>query len=115
MQWFILTLSIRVYRPTYRFPWGEPGYKVKARKDLAGPGEGRNRARPADVKRRTVRGKTLWMKDTFARHLRHVARLYSVDMHKRGMPVSDNDRWHQGKPVDETSADHPAPGVPQDV
>jgi hypothetical protein len=47
------------------------------------------------------------MKGAFARHLRHVARLYPGDMHERGMPVSDNDRWHIDKPVDGPSADHP--------
>lgn len=62
---------------------------------------------PKDAKAKTGRSKTRRMQDAFAAHLRHVARAYPVDEHKRVVLVIDNAPWHRGQAIDAALADHP--------
>ena len=62
---------------------------------------------PARAKQKTGKSKTRRMQEAFAAHLRHVARLYPADRHKRVVLIIDNAPWHRGKPIDEALADHP--------
>jgi transposase len=62
---------------------------------------------PAKAKAKTGKSKTRRMQEAFASHLRHVARLYPADRHKRVVLVIDNAPWHRGRPIDEALADHP--------
>jgi transposase len=62
---------------------------------------------PARGKRKTGKSKVRRMQEAFAAHLRHVARLYPADEHKRVVLIIDNAPWHRGKPIDEALADHP--------
>ena len=62
---------------------------------------------PKDAKKRTGKSKTRRMQEAFAAHLRHIARTYPADRHKRVVLIIDNAPWHRGKPIDEALADHP--------
>jgi transposase len=62
---------------------------------------------PAKAKAKTGKSKTRRMQEAFAAHLRHVARLYPADQHKRVVLTIDNAPWHRGKPIDDALADHP--------
>lgn len=62
---------------------------------------------PKDAKAKSGRSKTRRMQDAFAAHLRHVARAYPADRHKRVVLVIDNAPWHRGKAIDAALADHP--------
>jgi transposase len=62
---------------------------------------------PARAKQATGKSKTRRMQEAFAAHLRHVARLYPADRHKRVVLIIDNAPWHRGKPIDEALTDHP--------
>ena len=62
---------------------------------------------PKDAKRRTGKTKARRMQEAFATHLRHVARLYPADRHRRAVLVIDNAPWHRGKPVEEAMAANP--------
>jgi transposase len=62
---------------------------------------------PAKAKQATGKSKTRRMQEGFAAHLRHVARLYPPERHKRVVLIIDNAPWHQGQPIDDALADHP--------
>jgi transposase len=62
---------------------------------------------PARAGVKTGKSKTRRMQEAFAAHLRHVARLYPADGHKRVVLIIDNAPWHRGKPIDDALADHP--------
>src|SRR3954452_17719081 len=62
---------------------------------------------PQGAAKRTGRSKTRRLQEAFAAHLRHVARLYPADKHKRVVLIIDNAPWHRGGPIDEALADHP--------
>ena len=62
---------------------------------------------PKDAKKKTGLSKTRRMQEAFASHLRHIARTYSADRHKRVVLIIDNAPWHRGKPIDEAMADNP--------
>ncbi len=62
---------------------------------------------PAGAKRRTGQSKTRRLQEAFAAHLRHVARTYPAERHKRVVLIIDNAPWHRGKPIDEALAEHP--------
>jgi transposase len=62
---------------------------------------------PAKAKQTTGKSKTRRMQEAFAAHLRHVARTYPADRHKRVVLIIDNAPWHRGQPIDEALADHP--------
>jgi transposase len=62
---------------------------------------------PARAKRVTGKSKTRRMQEAFAAQLRHVARMYPADGHKRVVLIIDNAPWHRGKPIDEVMAEHP--------
>jgi transposase len=62
---------------------------------------------PARAKAATGRSKTRRMQEAFAAQLRHVARLYPAEVHKRVVLIIDNAPWHRGKPIDEALAEHP--------
>jgi len=62
---------------------------------------------PARAKQTTGRSKTRRMQEAFAAHLRHVARLYPAEEHKRVVLIIDNAPWHRGQPIDEAMAEHP--------
>ncbi len=62
---------------------------------------------PARAKRATGLSKTRRMQEAFAAHLRHVARIYPAERHKRVVLIIDNARWHRGGPVQRALADHP--------
>jgi transposase len=62
---------------------------------------------PARAKRTTGKSKTRRLQEAFAAHLRHVARAYPAERHKRVVLIIDNAPWHRGKLIDEALADHP--------
>jgi transposase len=62
---------------------------------------------PARAKQATGLSKTRRMQGAFAAHLRHVARLYPADRHRRVVLIIDNAPWHRGQPIDEALAEHP--------
>ena len=51
---------------------------------------------PAKAKRATGKSKTRRMQEAFAAHLRHVARIYPADQHRRVVLIIDNAPWHRG-------------------
>ena len=62
---------------------------------------------PARAKQKTGQSKTRRMQEGFAAHLRHVARIYPADRHKRVVLIIDNAPWHRGGPIDEALAECP--------
>jgi hypothetical protein len=62
---------------------------------------------PKDAKKKTGKSKTRRMQEAFAAHLRHTARMYPADRHKRVVLIIDNAPWHRGKPIDDALADNP--------
>jgi transposase len=62
---------------------------------------------PARAKQKTGKSKTRRLQEAFADHLRHIARSYPADRHKRVVLIIDNAPWHRGKPIDEALAEHP--------
>jgi transposase len=62
---------------------------------------------PARAKQETGKSKTRRMQEAFASHLRHIARLYPADRHKRVVLIIDNAPWHRGQPIDDALADCP--------
>jgi transposase len=62
---------------------------------------------PKDATKKTGQSKIRRMQEGFAAHLRHVARTYPADRHKRVVLVIDNAPWHRGRPIDEAMRDHP--------
>jgi transposase len=66
---------------------------------------------PADAKRTTGKSKSRRLQEAFARHLRHVGRLYPRDKHPRVVLLIDNAPWHAGKLVQEALADNPHLGL----
>ena len=62
---------------------------------------------PARAKRATGRSKTRRMREAFAAHLRHIARLYPAAEHERVALIIDNAPCHRGEPIDEALADNP--------
>ena len=62
---------------------------------------------PARAKQATGKSKTRRMQEAFAAHLRHVARIYPADRHKRVVLIIDNAPWHRGQPIDDAMADNP--------
>lgn len=56
---------------------------------------------PKDATKKTGKGKTRRMQEAFAAHLRHVARVYPADRHRRVVVLIDNAPWHRGRPIDE--------------
>jgi transposase len=62
---------------------------------------------PARAKQTTGKSKTRRMQEAFAAHLRHVARIYPAQRHRRVVLIIDNAPWHRGKPIDDALADHP--------
>src|SRR3954451_22232544 len=62
---------------------------------------------PQGAAKRTGKSKTRRLQAAFAAHLRHVARLYPAERHKRVVLVIDNAPLHRGGPVDEAPADYP--------
>jgi len=61
---------------------------------------------PARSEAKTGKSKVRRMQEAFAAHLRHVARLYPADRHRRVVLIIDNAPWHRGKPIDEVLAEH---------
>src|SRR4051794_4352035 len=62
---------------------------------------------PARAEAKTGKSKTRRMQEAFAAQLRHVARLYPAERHKRLVLIIDNAPWHRGKPIDDALAEHP--------
>jgi DDE superfamily endonuclease len=62
---------------------------------------------PADVKRRSGKGKTRRLQKVFADHLRHVGRLYPKGKHPRVELIIDNAPWHTGESLTQALADNP--------
>ena len=62
---------------------------------------------PKDAKKKTGKSKTRRMQEAFAAHLRHIARTYPADRHKRVVILIDNAPWHRGKPIDDALRDNP--------
>lgn len=62
---------------------------------------------PKDAKKKTGKSKTRRMQEAFASHLRHIARSYPANKHKRVVLLIDNAPWHCGKPIDEALRDNP--------
>ena len=61
---------------------------------------------PAKAKQTTGKSKTRRLQEAFAAHLRHIARIYPADQHKRVVLIIDNAPWHRGGPIDEALAEH---------
>ncbi len=59
---------------------------------------------PAKAKQVTGKSKTRRM-EALAAHLRHVARTYPTDRHRRVLLITDNAPWHRGVPIDEALAE----------
>jgi transposase len=62
---------------------------------------------PARAKQKTGESKTRRLQEAFAAHLRHVARTYPAERHKRVVLIIDNAPWHRGGPIDEALAESP--------
>jgi transposase len=62
---------------------------------------------PKDAEKKTGKSKTRRLQEAFARHLRHVGRVYPRDKYPEVVLLIDNAPWHAGKPVDEALADNP--------
>jgi transposase len=62
---------------------------------------------PARTKQKTGKSKTRQMQEAFADHLRHVARIYPAERHKRVVLIIDNAPWHRGQLIDEALAENP--------
>ncbi len=62
---------------------------------------------PAAAKRKTGLGKARRMQRAFADHLRHAARAYPKEGHKRVVLVIGNAPWHRGELIEEAMAEHP--------
>jgi transposase len=62
---------------------------------------------PAKAKQATGQSKTRRMQEAFAFHLRHVARTYPADRHKRVVLIIDNAPWHRGGPINAALAECP--------
>jgi len=62
---------------------------------------------PATAKRRTGQSKTARLQQTFATHLRDIARAYPAGLGKPVVITIDNAPWHQGPGIAQVLADHP--------
>ncbi len=62
---------------------------------------------PQGAAKRTGKSKTRRLREAFAAHLRHVARLYPAKEHERVVLILGNAPWHRGGPIDEALAEHP--------
>ena len=62
---------------------------------------------PARAKQKTGKSKTRRMQESFAGHLRHVARMYPAGSNGRVVLIIDNAPWHRGRLIDEAPAEHP--------
>ena len=62
---------------------------------------------PARKRRKGQPSKTRRLQEAFARHLRHIGRLYPADKYPRVVLIIDNAPWHTGKPVERALADCP--------
>jgi transposase len=62
---------------------------------------------PARAKQATGQSETRRRQEAFAAHLRHVARLYPAERHKRVVLIIDNAPWHRGQPIDDALAENP--------
>jgi transposase len=62
---------------------------------------------PAGARRKTGQSKTRRLQEAFARHLRHVGRLYPRGKHQRVVLLIDNASWHAGEAVRRALADNP--------
>ncbi len=62
---------------------------------------------PKDATRKTGKSKTRRLQEAFAAHLRHVARMYPADRHRRVVLLIDNAPWHAGEPIRQALADNP--------
>jgi transposase len=62
---------------------------------------------PARAKQTTGKSKTRRMQEAFAAHLRHAARIYPAERHKRVVLIIDNAPWHRGKLIDDALAECP--------
>jgi transposase len=62
---------------------------------------------PADAKRKTGLSKNRRLAEAFARHLRHVGRLYPEKENGRVVLIIDNAPWHTGAAVSRALADNP--------
>jgi hypothetical protein len=61
----------------------------------------------ARAKQKTGKSKTRRMQESFAGHLRHVARMYPAAEAKRVVLIIDNAPWHRGRLIEEALAAHP--------
>ena len=62
---------------------------------------------PARAKQATGKSKTRRMQKAFAVHLRHIARIYPADRHRRVVLIIDNAPWHRGGPINEALTECP--------
>ena len=62
---------------------------------------------PKDAKRTTGQSKNRRLQAAFARHLRHVGRMYPQGSHKRVVLLIDNAPWHAGEAVRRALEDNP--------
>jgi len=62
---------------------------------------------PAGARRKASQGKNRRLQEAFARHLRHLGRLYPHEQHQRVVLLIDNAPWHAGEAVWRALADNP--------
>ena len=62
---------------------------------------------PRGARRQAGQSKTRRLREAFARHLRHVGRLYPSEKYRRVVLLIDNAPWHAGAAVRQALADNP--------
>lgn len=62
---------------------------------------------PKGATKATGKSKTRRLQEAFARHLRHVGRMYPAAQNPRVVLLIDNAPWHAGAPVRQALADNP--------
>jgi hypothetical protein len=62
---------------------------------------------PKDAKKKTGKSKTRRLQEAFARHLRHVGRMYPAARNPRVVLLIDNAPWHAGALVRQALLDNP--------
>lgn len=62
---------------------------------------------PARATKKTGKSKTCRLQEAFAAHLRHVARMYPAERHRRVVLLIDNAPWHAGATVRSALAECP--------
>ena len=102
------TLGVKGHRPLVGTRDGKDLLYVFAVMNLlSGAVHANTLGSPRAQRRKGREGKTRRMQRAFARHLRHVGRMYPRERFKRVVLTVDNAPWHRGQPIDEALAENP--------